>query len=591
MSSSPFELSVQSADPLAIVEIANGTYSLVAQGEGRVSHRAEPGLYIARVKHKDRVEERIVRHGAEDQLVSFDTPTMTPAASLVEQAGQVLARHIHDSRAAAGLTSWITIAIKGIRDAESGALSTPGFRPSDFEVCGIDGTAKHVFDAATIEQAAPVDSENSVYPGEVASVDVPVGWYALAMPGPAGARVLLPLFVSNRFSPTIFVETKVDLHGVPWLDFDRLLVSYDAHEFDSYTDPLRLRAIEMARRSLELGRNNLTKSLMNVLLQQKFQDPTLGLLALQLLLLDQGQSSRPPSDALVSVGETLPSKNARRSEATKKAAAQEAERASMFNIVMQHMVDAFDYAEHPDLVIARAQARKKKWSVPQMPGDDEPLTGPPLLRASWNNMICMPNRSREVARKRTLLHDVGHSLLCAGVWVIWKQVAHASDDVQVRARIASPGWRDYLTTVVGPPLSDAVETVAMTTPARAPRSADALLEKAVDLVRAHDFLQTEMREGLLANPLFGTVLDRAVVKTVLQLANFESDNDQSVPRGYSSQMAKSFTLPLPMVTDSISRVQHVLAKRVSLGDAVQAPENESIGSGLLQALSPKIGAE
>lgn len=536
MSSSLFELIAESSDPLAILEIANARYELIAQGPGPIRCQAAPGLYVVRAKSLERVEEKLVRLRDAPQTVRFQAqPTLEERSTRHSEA--TLGAQVNASRTGEQ-THWISIAIKPDRSQHQPYSRSP-LKAADFQVCRLDGSQANAFQAGTAEHA-PLDP-NSI--GEAASIDLAPGWYAMSMPGGHGARVLLPLFVAWGFSPTVFVETRSN-RDEQWIDYDRLLVSYDAREVNSYTDPMRMYAIEMARRSLELGRNTLTKPLMDILLQQKFQDPTLGLLAMQLLLLGAHPMERQAE--------------------------------TMFNVVSNNMANAFGTAAHPDLVLARELARRKAWHVPFADGDGEPLMAPPLLRANWNAMVHLPARSKELGKRSGALYAVGQSLIRAGVWVVWKPAIHAvqrpwpsAPALEVESDLAQIGGRSASS--AGTASDSPRKRIQPSTPrvARVTRKPDDQLEESVDLVRSQTYLHDALRDSVAAEPALGTVLDRMVARTVLQLAGFEFGNDKNVPTGYAKQMAQSLDVPMPLVRDSIARVHTALHNRVLQGEKTE----------------------
>lgn len=530
MSSLTFDLHVKSDDPLATIEIASSNYLIVAHGNKDVTYSAPPGIYVARAKHKHSVEEQVVRVLDRSVTVRFESSATCEHAAPDREADNAFNRKVEDSRAGKGMRTWITIAIKGLDASRSSKLVPSGLMPSDFEICTIDGFPLHEFNAASIETPA-TDIALEKYPGTAASLDVAAGWYALSMPGPRGTRAMMPLYVSPRFSPTVFVESTVDDSGECIIDFCRLLVSYDANEFDSYSEPSRILAVDTARRSLELGRNTLTAPLMDVLLKQKFQDPALGLLALQLLLLEDGNRDFRLWDT--------------------------------FNEVSHNMAHAFESFNHPDLVLSRAHARRKKWEVPYADGDNEPLVAPPLLKANWNQLIRASNRRQEVLARRSRLYNVSQSLLRSGIWVVWGQTSHA-----VVGSISDPFSMDSLYAEVREPSKNYSlyggarrEYGSAVRPRSQRLTSDALFEKSVDLVRASSFLRDEMQRELASRTAQGSVLDLTVVRTVLQLSAFDPDIEKSVPDGYSSQLAKSLSVPLPILRESVQRVHKVLSEK------------------------------
>jgi len=543
MQPSLFSLKVRSVDPLAIVEIADANYRLVAQRGGSVSARVVPGLYVVRAKYASRVEKRIVRVGASDVVVEFDRPASTADEFAAAEMETRISSSVHKSRASAGLRSWITIVVAGVNVGPEPA-QPPAHSVSDFGICIKDGKPLKKFDSASIVQAA-TESDKGL-PGIIASLDLPVGWYSLSMPSVEGPSVLLPLYVSPRYSPTVFIESRMR-DSRPWIDFDRLLVSYDGREYDSYTDPMRLEAIQLARRSLELGRNLLTSSFMGILLQQKFMDPTLGLLALQLLLLPVNkleEKSRKKRNRASPNREDIPPEAVPASE--------------RFVDVLMNMASALG-EDHPDLVIARAQARKLGWNVPVMRGDGLELVAPPLLRASWNQMVAMPDRRREITSRGNLLYSVGQSLLCAGIWLLWKppaELTSSSKRTSISKRL-TPTKRVFANSSKNGSAAPAMEKLPSV---RAPRTADGILEDIVEMVRGGK-LADQVQQSWLDNYSTGTVLDRTIAQAVLQLVNTETPREQAVPRGYASRMAKSLTLPLPLVADAASGMRSSLLQQ------------------------------
>ena len=536
-------LKVRSVDPLAIVEITDANYRLVAQRGGSVSAQVVPGLYVVRAKYASRVEKQVVRVGTSDVVVDFDRPVSTAGESAVAEMETRISSTIHKSRASAGLGTSITIVVKGVNVGREHAQLL-AHSVTDFAICTKDGKPLKKFDSESI---IPVATEpDQSFPDVIASLDFPVDWYSLSMPSVEGPSVLLPLYISPRYSPTVFIESRMR-DSRPWIDFDRLLVSYDDREYDSYTDPMRLEAIQLARRSLELGRNLLTSSFMGILLQQKFMDPTLGLLALQLLLLPENkldEESRKKRKMASPNREDIPAEGAPASE--------------RFLEVLMNMASALG-EDHPDLVIARAQARKLGWNVPVMRGDGMKLVAPPLLRASWNQMVAMPDRRREITSKGNLLYNVGQSLLCAGIWLLWKPPADLTSS-STRSSVSKRLPPAKGVVVNSSKNASDAPAVTKVPSVRAPRTADYILEDIVDMIRGGK-LTDQVQQSWLDNYSTGTVLDRTIAQAVLQLANTEPPRVQAVPRGYASRMAKSLTLPLPLVADAASGMRRSLLQQ------------------------------
>lgn len=552
MSASTFRLDVDTPDPLAVVEIAGADYAIRMKGGQSIAYDAAPGLYIVRAKFRDHVEERLVRIHDKNERVIFWPPANSEVQGSADAEIGALSRQLARSRAPWSIGSWTKIAIKGLKAPRSRELDYPGVRVSDFFMCDLSGRPVQSFNTASLEQSLPESASPGVYPGEVASIDLSPGWYALSMPGYGQTRVMLPLYVSSNFSPTIFVETNAASSGEVWLDFDKLLVSYDPDEHTA-NDLRELRAIEAARRSLELGRNTLAPSLMKVLLQGKMMNPMLGLLALQMLLLpDAGSRKTKPSAAF----------------------------AELFQQVLDNVSALLQAPDHPDLVLARAQARRLKWPVNAAQGDDMPLSAPPLLRANWQFLNAMSSRRSELTDRSGLLYDVGRSLLQAGIWVVWKPpVGERSISYVTKAySLSAPSesllmrqsWQDY-------PRLDAIfadDSTRLGRPRKKRKTPDEQLEVVVDLIRNSTALQAALREELSAVPPRGSVLDRTVARAALQLANFNADVELSVPKGYVSQLARNLSVPRSLVSDSITKVEKALKTRDGESRGVRTLTND-----------------
>jgi hypothetical protein len=331
------------------------------------------------------------------------------------------------------------------------------------------------------------------------------------MPGNDGLNVLLPLYVSERTSPTIFVESVAGQPSYLGLDLDRLLVSYDEREAMGLESPLRLRAIELTRRSLESGCNELTPALMNALFAQKLQDPMLGLLMLQLLLIEP----EPAPDR--------------------------------FREVMHTMTHFFG-VDHPDLVIARAKARQRGWDMSAWKDDHVSLTRPPLLRVSWEQLLELDAFQMSIEQSE-LLRSVAASLVHAGVWVAWKSARQDYRELALSTRVSAA------TRVRAWPRSKS-DTLALH------ERIDKMLDDVVERARIDGVVRQRFHQALETPSSFGSVLDRTLVRTVLQLAEGPDParsqartREQLSTKGLSTRLAHSLSVPLPLVDESIANLK------------------------------------
>lgn len=536
MSKSTFELRVESDEPLSTVEIVDGRYRLIDQKPRSVTVSLPPGLYVTRVKYPDRVQERLIEHGAAPTLVSFgrDLSETTNSRRQHEVASGV--RHMHQVRSAQ-LRTWITVSFKapGLGELpETGRIRLPDW--SAFSVCTLDGLPV----VQPVDDSSP--SETNSDPHErILSHGLAVGWYTLRIPSRDGVPAYLPLYVSPRFSPTVLLEVGGIHEGQMWFDFDRLVVSYDELEGGAYADPLRLEALRAARRSLQLGRNGLTSELMQVLYEQKFSDPMLGLFALQLLLLR-----------------------------AKPSLSESAEPVRQFRTVMANMARALKLPEHPDLVLARAQARRLKWPVQAMDGDDAPLIAPPLLRANWDALVATSSRRQELLDPNRLLRRVGEGLLQSGIWVMWKPPAQRSVGEEI-GQILTRALGSAAVKPTDPTApkkrnrpvpehseSQRASTTGRFTTQRPSRAIDIQLEEVVDQVRAHPLLRKALQARLQVDRSSSTVLERALCRAVLQLAEAEVPSERNVPAGFAKRLARDLAVPFVLVGETVRRMRKEL---------------------------------
>ncbi|MEO6065968.1 MAG: hypothetical protein ABIP49_09350 [Lysobacterales bacterium] len=595
MSSSKFELGVLSEDRLAVVEIADSQYRIVEQGVHSIRALLPPGLYVARVKSSDRVEEKFVRVESRNEDVRFAASGETAGQSPFEQTRVDASRELQNLRAKAGPQRSATVAVSTYR-YDSEPNDSAEFDGNLFWIYDSEGKPLQAFQGASQDFESGGASDSSGARSTIRLFESPPldeGWYSLALPSPDGTRVLLPLYVCANFSPSVFIDWTRAGEGqgldiersrdgdARRLDFDRLLVTYDSEAIASHRDLSQLSLIKIARRALELGRNHLTDSLMHELMAGKFRDPALGLMALQLLLVGNDRD------------------------------------ADRFNLVMRNVTGIFGRQDHPDLVIARARAREKKgWVVAEMRGDnpDAKLVAPPLFRANWNYMVGVDKFRNQITARGSLLNRVALSILRAGIWLVWKPAGTTAFDKResepsdraigprrptnpaprarvplgarksaARAASGKQGPSRANPVKSGPAIGALERPFAVSVAADGPytwrkaRSVSGRLEELVDLVRnGGDSLSGALKEQI-ANPQIGSVLDRTVAGSILYLARApspasypssgeKSAGERNVPRGYAQRMAKSLSLPVALVDESVSRIHETMMDRAASED-------------------------
>jgi len=383
MSPSKFNVNVRSADRLAELSIVDSHYTTQALGVGQLACKLPRGLYVARARSGEKTQQQKVRVSDRDVTVEFsdrgDVRSSAPVDNSFEQSRLQIINNA--PQVTPNANAWMVLALRQAVGSDPTLAFAPVNSASGFELFSLSGTPITSFASQAL---TPAPSGHWATALRVAS-----GWYTLAIPGDLGSKVLLPLYTGDRFSPSVFIELRADRSEGPRPDLDRLLVSYDDREVEIFRYDDRMRATELARRSLVLGRNLLTPALMEIFFQRKYQDPMLGLFAAYLLLSDSNGKQ-------------------------------------YFSEVVENTGSILQYPQYPDLVIARALGRKLGWwTKPPLPGDSEPLVAPPLLRASWEGMVSLKQRREEVVASE-LLRSVASSLIRSNAWVLWRQKAVTS---------------------------------------------------------------------------------------------------------------------------------------------------------------------
>lgn len=500
MSASEFKVMVVADDRLAELTIVDSHYHTRARGVGRIECNLPRGLYVARARSGESTLQKKVRVTSENVFVEFSVVGNIHSSAPLDSDSFEQAR-MHSIGVAPAVTqnasSWMLLALRHTVGSQSTSDFQPVQNAGGFELCSVNGNPIQTFGSLTL---SPTPSGHWV-----SALQLESGWYTLAIPGDSGSRILLPLYVGARFSPSVFVELREQQEGSPRPDLDRLLVSYDDRESGIFRNTDRMRAIELARRSLVLGRNILTPALMEILYHQKYQDPILGLFAAHLLLSDRTGDKG----------------------------------ATAFAEVVENTGKILGYPQHPDLVIARALGRQCGWwKAPSMPGDAGPLVAPPLLRSSWDGMLQLKDRRQELVAMESPLRQIAGSLIRSNAWVLWRQTSAAT------------------TTSRSIALAGATSTPRRS---RSSGSADALLARLFDRLRTDPDLASIIRRELTSGAYEGNALSRTIAQAVLQLTQLESD--RSVPRGYAKRLAESLSVPVPLIAEGISSIVEAIRQR------------------------------
>src|SRR6185436_4832065 len=247
---------------------------------------------------------------------------------------------------------------------------------------------------------------------------------------------------------------------------------------------------------LARGRGAQTPEVMGILYEQGFEDPMLGLLAIALLLAG-GEASSAFTEVLENTGELL-----------------------------GH--------DHPDLVIARAVARRDRLApgLQRHRGDRGALVAPPLLRANWDRLLGLKERQGELLDPAGPLFAPARNALRAEVWMLWWQAPPTS------MAFATPAAK-------GPQQQRRVK--------RAAGSAEALLAELFSKWKGRLSDPRAVRSWYNDHWMSLSAVERSVVRAYMQLTELD-EPDRSLPKGYASRLAKVADVPLPVLKETLERL-------------------------------------
>jgi hypothetical protein len=392
-------LTVNAADASAEISVLDGCLNRVARGIGRLEQDLAPGLYKVRVR---------VGPTVEDELVSLDqdrTVTKKPTAfpSAIPLAGTSRTHEYHmgaaidasrTPRDALGRGGSVMVFAREWTSPQAEASPQPA-NPADGLIFLSESESAGAVDIAT---RADLRTQG----------DASAGWRADVDPGPYRLRLTLSdgtaferaLYVSPGQQTQVFlmradyaladggVERRADLAGGG-------VVISPSQVFQP--DDGRTRLAELARYALAQKRRALSDEVINDILDEKGEDPMLGLLGAHLLLRD------------------------------------EPENRSFFETVIRNLLRLLG-PEHPDVHALRLRARP--------PPPPAPLSSAPMLRASWDLAAVDPHTA-EVIPETGPTGVIATRILPSAPWLVWSAGA-AAGTAQDRAEVLLELLGDFM---------------------------------------------------------------------------------------------------------------------------------------------------
>jgi len=396
----PNTLTVLAADETAEIAVLDGGLRSVAKGIGKVQQSLPAGLYKVRV----RVGPTLV-----EQLVSLDQDRQIefPQASIPSP--------IPLERTSRGNTDHTAAAIKAsqtVRDvfgagasvlifAREQSRSGSELKHKDNPATGLTLLTESGQELANVERRAEVNLDGDPCAGWRAEIDP--GPYRLRLARKDGSTIERALFAGPQAQIQIFLLQcdyplpDGSVQRIPDMSGSAIAISPN-YQFSPQRQ--RTRLAEIARYALTQSRRILSDGLLRDLLDEKFDDPMLGLLGAHLLLRDK------PADA------------------------------RLFRIVTDNLLRLLG-PNHPDL---RALWLRRE---PADSAVDARLESPPMFRLSWDLAVEASIRHPEVLSAKAP-SAIADKILPDAPWLIWRTtsgdkpsaVEHALQDyLRARARI------------------------------------------------------------------------------------------------------------------------------------------------------------
>jgi hypothetical protein len=376
MSPSKQRLVVNAADPAAEISVVDGNLNPIGvKGIGHLDATFEAGLYKVLVRVGSHLDERLVTLD-QDRDLSFAAPAIASPIPL-NSSSRSHEYHVEAARAAAanvretlGQGSSIVIFARDWTANNSA--------PRDNPAAGLKLLGDKDSVLSSIEARAEIRLDG----------DPSAGWRGEVMPGSYWLRLDLPdgtatertLYAAAGKQTQIFLlqhyYTLADGTKIRRADIAGGTVLMTSH-FDFDPENSRARLSELACYALAQTRHILSDTLLQQLLDEKFDDPILGLLGAHLLLRDHPQDTR------------------------------------LFHIVTNNLLTLVG-PEHPDLR-ALWLRREDRSGI-----EDLRLPVPPMLRRSWDLTVEESVRNPDVIPAKSMTDAITLGVLPTAPWLVWQ---------------------------------------------------------------------------------------------------------------------------------------------------------------------------
>ncbi|HWX28863.1 MAG TPA: hypothetical protein VNZ53_15670 [Steroidobacteraceae bacterium] len=414
MSPSEYRLTVTAGDELAEISVIDGSLNPVTKGVGRLDQTLAGGLYKVLVRVGSHVDEQLVALD-QDRDLSFAAPNIPSPIPLAsssrshEYHSAAAVQAATNARDTFGNGASILIFAREWTADSSGSRNNPA--------AGLTFLDDDENFLASIEQRA--DFRINGDPSAGWRCDVAPGSYRLRLDLPDGTSSERTLYAAPQTQTQIFLLQRdyvlSDGTTPRRADFSGGTVAISTYfGFDPHNR--RARLSELAKYALTQTRHILSDQLLKQLLDEKFDDPMLGLLGAHLVLRDHPQDTR------------------------------------LFQIVTDNLLRLLGPA-HPDLQ-ALWLRRDNRSGI-----NDLQLRTPPMLRRSWDLATEESVRNPNIIPPGSPSNAVMLNVFPAAPWLIWRSDDRSREATSIEA--TESHLADLLNTLAH---SDAARTAAMQGP-------------------------------------------------------------------------------------------------------------------------------
>lgn len=405
MSASSNILTVVATDDVAEIAVMDGSLNMVAGGIGKLQASLPVGLYKIRTRVGPTIHEELISldRNVQVSIPKFSIPSPIPlgiSPGSTDDAAAVTRDHAQAAVAAGatardrfGAGASVLIFAREASRSQGDSRNSPAAGLFLFNELGEQ--------LADIEQRAMTQSGPTACAGWRADVDP--GPYRLRLVRPDGTAIERAVYAARDTQTQVFLlqgdYTRSDrtVKRIPDMSGSAIAIS-NYHGFSPQSEQSRLS--EIARYALTQRRRILSDAFLSKVLENKFDDPMLGLLGAHLLLRDDPDKS------------------------------------SLFGIVTDNLLGLLG-PDHPDLR-ALWLARKGVDN-----GALRPLESPPMLRQSWDLAVEKSIYNPEILAIGAPQSAIADKIMSDAPWLIWRTssgdqpsaVEHALKDyLRARAR-------------------------------------------------------------------------------------------------------------------------------------------------------------